>query len=407
MKNIMIAQSGGPTAVINTSLAGILDAAFASDEVGEVYGGIHGIQGIIEGNVISMTEAFKGNDEKLKRLYYTPDMYLRTCRYKLKNPDEDSSDYDKILETFKKYGIGIFIYIGGNDSMDTVARMSEFVKAKGEDIKVVGVPKTVDNDLVEIDHTPGFGSAAKYVATSVREILMDTCIYPYANVAVVEIMGRDAGWLTAAAALAAPEGCSTRPLVYLPEAAFDPEEFIGRVKKETAEHGYAVVAVSEGVRDKDGNYISASEAKLDKFGHPQLSGTGSVLADIIKEKIGCKVRSVELSAAQRSAGHCASATDQKESFTLGQNGCRYALEGKTGVMACLKRTGNDPYEVEYSAADVLGIANKVKGVPLEWIDKENAFVTNEMKEYLRPLIVGETEVRYVDGLPDYLFEEFK
>lgn len=405
-KNIMIAQSGGPTAVINTSLAGILDAAFASDEAGEVYGGIHGIQGIIEGKVISLSEKFKGNKEKLERLYHTPDMYLRTCRYKLKDPDEDSSDYDRILETFRKYDIGIFIYIGGNDSMDTVARMSEFVKAKGEDIKVVGVPKTVDNDLVEIDHTPGFGSAAKYVATSVREIIMDTCIYPYANVAIVEIMGRDAGWLTAAAALSAPEGCSASPLVYLPETAFDPDRFTDKVNKEIGEHGYAVVAVSEGVRDKYGNYISASEAKLDKFGHPQLSGTGSVLADLVKERIGCKVRGIELSAAQRSAGHCASATDQRESFTLGQNGCKYALEGMTGVMACLKRISSDPYEVEYSAEDVLGIANKVKAVPTEWIDVENAFVTDEMTEYLKPLIIGETEVKYTDGLPDYIFEEF-
>ncbi len=406
MKNTMIAQSGGPTAVINASLAGILDTAFAGNDAGEVYGGVHGIQGIIEGDVISLSDRFKGDPQKLKQLYYTPDMYLRTCRYKLKNPDEDSSDYDKILETFKKYDIGIFIYIGGNDSMDTVARMSEFVKAKGEDIKVVGVPKTVDNDLVEIDHTPGFGSAAKYVATSVREIILDTCIYPYANVSVMEIMGRDAGWLTAAAALAVPEGCSARPLLYLPEAAFDSDKFIERVRKETEEHGYAVVAVSEGVRDRDGNYISASETKLDKFGHLQLSGTGSVLADRIKEEIGCKVRDIGLSSAQRSAGHCASDTDRKESFKLGQNGCRYALEGKTGVMACLKRTGNSPYEVEYSSEDVLNIANKVKGVPMEWIDLENAFVRQEMINYLRPLIQGESDIPYKDGLPDYIFEEF-
>lgn len=406
MKNIMIAQSGGPTAAINTSLAGILDVAFASDEVGEVFGGIHGIQGIIEGKVISLTEKFKGNDDKLKRLYHTPDMYLRTCRYKLKKPEDDSSDYEKVLETFKKYDIDIFIYIGGNDSMDTVARMSEFVKAKGDDIKVVGVPKTVDNDLVEIDHTPGFGSAAKYVATSVREIMLDTCIYPYANVAVVEIMGRDAGWLTAAAALAAPEGCSVKPCVYLPETPFDENEFIERIKRLTEEHGYAVAAVSEGIRDKDGKYISASETKLDKFGHPQLSGTGSVLVSLIKEKIGCKVRNIELSVAQRSAGHCASATDLEESFILGQNGCRYALEGQTGVMACLKRISDKPYKVEFSSADVLNIANKVKGVPAEWTDTENAFVTQEMIDYLTPLIQGETKVAYKDGLPDYLFEEF-
>lgn len=405
MKNIMIAQSGGPTAAINTSLAGLLDAAFESDQVGEVYGGIHGIQGIIEGNVISLTERLKGKKDKLDKLYYTPDMYLRTCRYKLKKPEDDSTDYEKVLETFKKYDIDIFLYIGGNDSMDTVARMSEFVKARGEDIKVVGVPKTVDNDLVEIDHTPGFGSAAKYVATSVREIMLDTCIYPYANVAIVEIMGRDAGWLTAAASLSAPDGCSARPLVYLPESAFDEDKFIEKVNEGIKSHGYVVVAVSEGIRDKDGNYISASETKLDKFGHPQLSGTGSVLVSLVKERIGCKVRGIELATAQRSAGHCASATDLAESFKLGQNACRYALEGKTGVMACLKRTSNKPYETEFSAADVLNIANKVKGVPAEWIDEENAFVTQEMIDYLTPLIQGETEVTYKNGLPDYLFEE--
>ena len=406
MKNILIAQSGGPTAVINTSLAGILDAAFASDEVGEVYGGIHGIQGITEGNIISLTDRFKGNDEKLKKLYHTPDMYLRTCRYKLKNPDEDSSDYDKIIETFKKYDIDIFLYIGGNDSMDTVARMSEYVKNHGMDTKVVGVPKTVDNDLVEIDHTPGFGSAAKYVATTVREIMLDTCIYPYDNVAIVEIMGRDAGWLTAAAALAAPEGSSVRPFVYLPEKPFDDDEFIERINKTLKAHGYAVAAVSEGIRDKDGKYISASESKLDKFGHPQLSGTGSVLAGLVKEKIGCKVRGVELSVAQRSAGHCASAVDLEESFRLGQNACMYALEGQTGVMACLKRVSGSVYRQEYFPADVSEIANKVKGVPEEWIDTENAFVTRDMIDYLTPLIQGETKLLYKNGLPDYLFEEF-
>lgn len=406
MKNILIAQSGGPTAAINSSLAGILDTAFASDEVGNVYGGIHGIQGIIEGNVISLTERFKGKQDKLDKLYFTPDMYLRTCRYKLKKPEDDSSDYDKIIDTFKKYDIGIFLYIGGNDSMDTVARMSEYVKAKGLDTRVVGVPKTVDNDLVEIDHTPGFGSAAKYVAASVREIMLDTCIYPYANVAIVEVMGRDAGWLTAAASLSSPEDCSVHPLIFLPESTFDENEFIKRVNSAIEKHGYAVAAVSEGIRDKDGNYVSASETKLDKFGHPQLSGTGSVLVSLVKKKLGCKVRGIELATAQRSAGHCASATDLKESFMLGKNACKYALEGRTGVMACLKRVGNNPYEVEFNAEDVLKIANKVKAVPTEWIDEYNAFVTQDMINYLTPLIQGETEVRYKNGLPDYLFEEF-
>lgn len=402
--NILIAQSGGPTAAINASLAGIIGAALKSEDAGEIFGGVNGIQGILEENIISLTERFEGDEDALRRLKFTPDMYLKSCRYKLKKPEEDDSDYKRLAEIFEKYNIGMFFYIGGNDSMDTVARIKTFTESRGFSVKVVGVPKTIDNDLVEIDHSPGFGSAAKYVATTLREIMMDTGLYPIENVAVVEVMGRDSGWLTAAAALAPPENFPSEPVICLPEVPFDKERFIDRVNEEVQKSGFAVVAVSEGLRDKDGNYISADTGYVDKFGHPQLSGTASAVSGLIKETLGCKVRSIHLGTAQRSAGHISSETDINESYNLGENAFRYASEGKSGIMATLTRSGNDPYNVEYGLADVANVANKIKDVPKEWIDEENFTVTAEMVHYLKPLIKGETKVGYKEGLPDYLYD---
>lgn len=402
--NILIAQSGGPTAAINASLAGIIGAALKSEDAGEIFGGVNGIQGILEENIISLTERFEGDEDALRRLKFTPDMYLKSCRYKLKKPEEDDSDYKRLAEIFEKYNIGMFFYIGGNDSMDTVARIKTFTESRGLSVKVVGVPKTIDNDLVEIDHSPGFGSAAKYVATTLREIMMDTGLYPIENVAVVEVMGRDSGWLTAAAALAPPENFPSEPVICLPEVPFDKERFIDRVNEEVQKSGFAVVAVSEGLRDKDGNYISADTGYVDKFGHPQLSGTASAVSGLIKETLGCKVRSIHLGTAQRSAGHISSETDINESYNLGENAFRYASEGKSGIMATLTRSGNDPYNVEYGLADVANVANKIKDVPKEWIDEENFTVTAEMVHYLKPLIKGETKVGYKEGLPDYLYD---
>lgn len=402
MKNLLIAQSGGPTAAINASLAGVLEKTFASPRIGTVYGGIHGIQGMLEGKVMSLSDRFAGNEKDLKRLYFTPDMFLRTCRYKMKSLNEDETDYKAMAELFRKYDIGYFLYTGGNDSMNTVAALSGYVKEQGLDVKVVGVPKTVDNDLVGIDHTPGFGSAAKYVAATVREVMLDTCLYPFENVAVVEIMGRDAGWLTASAALAPIEGWDVSPVILLPELPFEKKSFLEKVEAKLKKDGFCVVAVSEGVRYEDGTYVSAGEAKNDSFGHPLLSGTGRVLAGMIKEKTGAKTRSIELATAQRSAGHFSSATDLDESYNLGYKACEYAINGITGVMSSLRRVSDEPYKVEYETADVAEIADKVKNVPADWIDPQKAFVTEDMLRYLKPLIAGEPDIPIRDGLPDYI-----
>ncbi|MDO5402620.1 MAG: 6-phosphofructokinase [Eubacteriales bacterium] len=405
--NILIAQSGGPTAAINASLAGVMKAAFESLEIDKVYGGCNGIQGILEDRIIQLNEGFEGNEESLNRLKMTPAMYLGSCRYKMKSVEEDTADYDRVLEIFRKYAIGAFFYIGGNDSMDTVDKMSKYVELKGVDVKVIGIPKTIDNDLMMIDHTPGFGSAAKYIATSVREIAMDTYIYNMDTVVIVEIMGRNAGWLTAASALARSNYNVAPQLIYLPEVAFNSDDFIWQVKKILFQYHHVIVAVSEGIKDESGKYISAQGTKTDKFGHVMLSGTGAVLKELVAERIGCKVRSIELNVLQRAAAHCASATDLEESFELGCNGVKLALSGKTGVMSTIVRTGDNPYTIEYSSAKIDKIANAEKKIPREWITPEGADVTTKMIEYLRPLIQGEPEVPYKDGLPDYILDRVR
>ncbi len=405
--NILIAQSGGPTVAINASLAGVMREAFASEEIDRVYGGCNGIQGILEDRILELNEQFENNEENLHKLECTPAMFLGSCRYKMKSYEEDTTDYDRVLEIFQKYHIGAFFYIGGNDSMDTVDKMSQYVKAHDMDVKVVGIPKTIDNDLMMIDHTPGFGSAAKYIATTVREIAMDTYIYNMDTVVIVEIMGRNAGWLTAAAALARNNYNIAPQLIYLPEVAFDTDAFVQKVKKSLFQYHHVIVAVSEGIKDKDGNYISAQGNNVDKFGHAMLSGTGAVLKDIVTERIGCKVRSIELNVLQRAAAHISSATDLKESVELGKNGVRLAKAGKTGVMSTLTRKDTPKYEVEYSFADISKIANEEKKVPLEWITEEGTDVSNDMIEYLRPLVLGEVTVPYKDGIPDYMFDRVR
>lgn len=402
--NILVAQSGGPTAAINASLAGVMQAAFESEQIDRVYGGCNGIQGILEGRVTVLNEPFEGNEARMERLMCTPAMYLGSCRYKMKPFEEDPSDYDKLLEVFQKYQIGAFFYIGGNDSMDTVDKLSQYVHAHQMDVRVVGIPKTIDNDLMMIDHTPGFGSAAKYIAATVREIAMDTYIYNMDTVVIVEIMGRNAGWLTAAAALARSQNNVAPQLIYLPEIPFDMDTFVQQVKHCLFQYHYVIVAVSEGIRDRQGAYISAQGNKTDKFGHVMLSGTGEVLKNAVKERIGCKVRSIELNVLQRAAAHIASATDIRESVRLGRNGVALALSGRTGVMSTLTRTASAPYEVDYSCAEIAQIANAEKKVPREWISAEGTDVTQDMIDYLRPLIQGEMQVPYKDGIPDYLFE---
>lgn len=404
MRNCLIAQSGGPTVAINASLAGVIDASLKSDKINKIYGAKNGIQGVLNDNLVELNDTFADRNNLLM-LKNTPSMYLGSCRYKLTDYNKDSTDYDKICQILEKYNIGYFFYIGGNDSMDTVAKVAAYSKEKGLDVCVIGIPKTIDNDLTCIDHTPGFGSAAKYIATSVLEMAHDTYIYDMDTVLIVEIMGRNAGWLTAAASLARTEYSKAPHLIYLPERAFDKDKFVCDVKELLKTRHHVIIAVSEGIKDKDGVYMSAKGSKTDKFGHVMLSGTGKVLESIISEEIGCKVRSVELNVLQRAASHIASKTDIEESFMLGSNGVKLAMDGRTGVMSSAVRVSDKPYELSYGEADITKVANFEKMIPSEWINKAGNDVLPAMEDYLRPLIQGENEVIYKDGMPQYIFME--
>ncbi len=398
-KNMIIGQSGGPTAVINSSLAGAMETAFESDKIGTVYGMINGIQGLLEDNIINLSERFDGKPYDINRLRLTPAMFLGSCRYKLSDDDET---YAEIVDMFNKYNIGYFLYIGGNDSMDTVDKLSKYTASHNIDIKIVGIPKTIDNDLVGIDHSPGFGSAAKYIALAVKNVAYDTSIYSIKSVHIIEAMGRNAGWLTAASALAR-DGDSVAPhLIYLPEIPFSVDKFVEDVKGKLDEYNSVIVVVSEGIKDKDGNYISARGDNVDKFGHVMLSGTGAYLKTVVEERIGCKVRALEPSVLQRSAGHTASLTDITEAYNLGVVAVNAALDGKTGVFSTLRRTSDIPYTVDYSTEDVSVVANNEKLVPRNWINEQGNDVTEEMIDYLSPLVKGVPQVPYRNGLPDYI-----
>ena len=403
MKNCLIAQSGGPTVAINASLSGVIRGAMASDQIDRIYGGRNGIQGILEERLLLLNPIFENHEENLVKLEHTPAMYLGSCRYKMKDYKEDSTDYDKLCALFEKYEIGFFFYIGGNDSMDTVAKLSVYTREQGLDVKVIGIPKTIDNDLTMIDHTPGFGSAAKFISTAMLEMAHDTYIYNIDTVLIVEIMGRNAGWLTAAASLARNEYSEAPHLIYLPEVAFDKDAFVAKLRELLKKKHHIWVAVSEGIKDADGNYLSAQGGKVDQFGHVMLSGTGEVLKGIVQEEIGCKVRSVELNVLQRAAAHMASAADIAESIRLGENGVRLANEGRTGVMSTLIRVSDEPYEVRYDEGDIAQIANQEKKIPREWITQDGSDVTEEMYRYLRPLIQGEHLASYENGMPQFLF----
>ena len=401
MKNCIVAQSGGPTVAINASLAGVIQGVFDQPEYDRIYGSLNGITGILEERFLDLTEDFQ-KKEKLDLLKVSPAMYLGSCRYKLPKPEEDIIPYETIFKVFEKLNIGAFFYIGGNDSMDTVDKLSAYGASIQSPIRIIGIPKTIDNDLCITDHTPGFGSAAKYVASSLLEIFHDTVIYPVKSVTIVEIMGRDAGWLTAASALARNEYCAAPHLIYLPETAFDTEIFLADVSRLLQEHDNVIVAVSEGIRDKEGNYISASTGTVDNFGHSQLSGAGKTLEYLTANRLNVKVRSIELNVLQRCGAHIASLTDLEESFRQGRHGAALAAEGKTSVMVTLIRSGNEPYQTVCSCSPVCDIANNVKHVPAEFINAQGNDVTPEMIAYLKPLIVGEPEITFSQGLPDYL-----
>ena len=396
-KNMIIGQSGGPTAVINSSLAGAIEYAFSSNKIDTVYGMINGIQGLLENNIIDLKERFYGKPYDINRLRLTPAMFLGSCRYKL---GDDEKIFAEIIDVLKKYNIGYFLYIGGNDSMDTVDKLSKYTASHNIDIKIVGVPKTIDNDLVGIDHSPGFGSAAKYIA--LKNVAYDTSIYSIKSVHIIEAMGRNAGWLTAASALAR-DGDSVAPhLIYLPEIPFSVDKFVEDVKGKLNEFNSVIVVVSEGIKDENGNYISARGDNVDKFGHVMLSGTGAYLKSVVEEKIGCKVRALEPSVLQRSAGHTASMTDITEAYNLGVVAVKAALDGKTGVFSTLRRISDLPYTVDYYTEQVSVVANNEKLVPRSWINEQGNDVTQKMIDYLSPLVKGVAQVPYRNGLPDYI-----
>ena len=398
----IVAQSGGPTVAINASLAGVIDGVKKSNKFTRVYGAIHGIQGVLDNNFIDLSLMALSKFPLVNTLELSPAMYLGSCRYKLPDFEVDSKPYEIIFDRFEEYQVAAFFYIGGNDSMDTVDKLSKYAKKIGSDVKIVGIPKTIDNDLCHTDHTPGFGSAAKYVASTMLEIAHDTYIYQIPSVVIVEIMGRDAGWLTAASCLARNDYSPAPHLIYLPEVDFDEDQFIEDIKNVLKTSRCVIVAVSEGIHDKDGNYISATSAVADKFGHAQLSGTGKALESLVKDRMDIKVRSIELNVLQRCAAHISSRTDINESFALGQAAVKYAAEGMTAVMSTIKRVSNDPYQWIIEPENVSLIANQAKTIPLEWITPEKNDVTPEMEAYLRPLIIGEVSLQYKDGLPMYL-----
>lgn len=399
--NCMVAQSGGPTVAINASLTGVIDGVMRSGKYATCYGSINGILGILNENYLNLTEMID-DKEKLERLKVTPAMYLGSCRHKLPNYKDDDSPYVFIFNQFAKLNIKAFFYIGGNDSMDTVLKLSDYAAKINSDIRIIGIPKTIDNDLCMIDHTPGFGSAAKYIASTMLEVAHDTFIYAVKSVTIVEIMGRDAGWLTASSALARNEYNTAPHLIYLPEVAFDKEQFLNDIREKLKTLNNVIVAVSEGIRDENGDYITASKAVADQFGHQQLSGAGKALEFLVKENIGVKVRSVEVNVLQRCAAHMASATDLNESFTLGNKAVSLAEEGITASMVTLERVSNTPYEVRYDHAPIAGIANEAKSIPREWINETGNDITPALYEYLKPLIQGEVSISYKDGIPVYM-----
>ena len=329
-------------------------------------------------------------------------MYLGSCRFRVPTEENDPHFYEEVFKRFEEMNADAFFYIGGNDSMDTVDKLSSYAKKHGKSIKIIGIPKTIDNDLVHIDHTPGFGSAAKYVASSILEIAHDTYIYHLKSVTIVEIMGRDAGWLTAASALARNDYSSAPHLIYLPERVFHLNECIEDVKKLLEKQDDVIIAISEGVKNENGNYVSASEGHKDNFGHAMLSGTAKLLEHELHQALGVKTRGIELNILQRCASHIASETDLSESMELGATAVKLYEEEKTGVMACHERISSNPYKLEYSCHDVSEIANQVKSVPVDFINERGNDVTGKMLEYLQPLILGEAHISYKSGLPEYL-----
>ncbi|MEY8319653.1 6-phosphofructokinase [Lachnospiraceae bacterium 46-61] len=401
MKNLLVAQSGGPTAAINATLCGVIEKAMINTTIEKIYGARNGVLGILSEKLIELKPTLF-NTTSLQLLCQTPSSALGSCRMKLSDWKENSLEYEKIISVLKKYNIGYFVYIGGNDSMDTVEKLSSYCKAKNiTDIKIIGAPKTIDNDLCETDHSPGFGSAAKYIATTFTEIACDCHVYAMPSVSIVEVMGRDTGWLTAASALARCNGHASPDLIYVSEIPFDIEQFLEDLQCKLSERMAVVVAISEGLKNEEGYYIADAmqNQQTDDFGHKILAGTGRFLEEIVRHEIGCKVRSIELNVMQRCASHIASACDIYEARLLGNAAADRVINGFSGEMACIKRTSNKPYQIEVVFSPISKIANRVKFVPREWITEQGNDVTQELIDYVMPLVQGEMPVTYHKGVP--------
>lgn len=405
--NAVVGQSGGPTAAINATLAGVIRGVREElAPIGKLYGMRNGIDGFLAERLIDLGAAVD-SEEKLQLLEHTPAAALGSCRRKLPDPAKDPAVYEALLALFRKYDIRYFFYIGGNDSMDTVSRLSAYLADKDWEMRVIGVPKTIDNDLMGTDHTPGFGSAAKYIAVTMQEILRDCAVYTVPAVTVVEIMGRDAGWLTASAAAGGyVTGCFP-DLIYLPERKFSTEQFLADVRAAQRKHPNVVVAVSEGIRSADGHYVGegAQSGAVDAFGHAYLAGAGKVLEQLIKAELGCKVRSVELNLPQRCAAHLASATDLAESVGVGRAAVAAAGSGVTGEMMSIDRMGDAPYAVRFGHSAIAGIANRVRQVGDGYINAAANGMTDAFRPYILPLIQGEAATVWENGIPKHLILE--
>lgn len=397
---MIIGQSGGPTAVINASAYGAIKAGLDSDCITNVYGAAHGIVGVLNDNLYVMNEE---DPKELELLKYTPSSALGSCRYKIADPDVDDTDYKKILAIFKKYDVRYFFYNGGNDSMDTCNKIAKYMQTVGYACRIMGIPKTIDNDLFVTHHCPGYPSAAKYIATSVAEVFLDAHVYDKGQVTIIEIMGRHAGWLAGAASLAKLTGCGP-DLIYLPEVSFRLEEFLADVTELYAKNNNCIIAVSEGIHYSDGTFVSeAKTSATDGFGHAQLGGLAALLSSIVKEKTGAKVRGIELSLLQRCGAHVASATDIEESYQAGKTAVEAAVSGETGKMVAFDctRASDGKYQCNMKLLDLSAVANYEKKVPLEWINARGNNVSDAFIDYALPLIQGETEMVKENGLPRF------
>ena len=406
MKKLIVGQSGGPTAVINGSLAGIyMEAKKCGFD--KVYGMLNGIEGLLQDKIVDLDEYLskKENIELLKR---TPSSFLGTCRFKLGKAEDHEDLYEKVFDVLDKHKINSFIYIGGNDSMDTVESLSDYAKEHGKSQNFIGVPKTIDNDLPITDHCPGFGSACKYIATTLKEVISDNACYgdTKKTVAIVEIMGRHAGWLTAAASLAKDDTCPGVDAIYLPEVSFDIDLFVKDVEDLLKRKSNIVIAVSEGIRTEDRKFVCElldTNLQTDAFGHKELVGCADALGRILRDRLGIKARPITLSTLQRSAAHLASKTDLEEAIECGRLGAKLAYQNESGKMVVMTRGAGDKYTIQYEVFDdIHKIANVEKKIPLDWIDVENNYVKEELVNYLKPLIQGEVEQIYKDGLPQHL-----